>query len=370
MPRSTRLPQRATIGRVEASDRLARTVTHSSPCEVVIASYLEPELVAQIAAREPRAHVTFEPELLPVPRFPSDHRGAARTLSSAELERWLEITSAAEVMFGFDWYEPAGLPHRCPDLRLIQATFAGVGDFIKRTGLDRSTIEIASAAGIHAVPLAEFALMGALYFVKRVGRLNAFKAERRWQRHATQVLAGRRALVVGLGAIGRQVASTFDALGVEVWGLSRRPREQPPTGVTRVIAHEELGAALHEIDVLVLACALTEQTRGMIAAGELAALPEGAVVINVSRGAIIDEGALISELSRGRLAGACLDVFAEEPLPVESPLWAMDNVIISPHCAANLADENVPLAELFIDNLGRYLDGRPRRNVYDAAAGY
>ena len=102
----------------------------------------------------------------------------------------------------------------------------------------------------------------------------------------------------------------------------------------------------------------------------VAALPTHAIVVNVGRGPVIDEPALVAALAEGGLAGACLDVFAEEPLPAESPLWGMDNVVVSPHSASTLADENEALVELFLDNLGRYLDRRPCRNVYDAAAGY
>jgi glyoxylate/hydroxypyruvate reductase len=339
-------------------------------CEVVIASYLEPGLVARIAEAEPRAHVTYEPRLLPAPRHPSDHVGTPPQLSEDELARWRALTAGAEVLFDFDWHDPASLPARCPRLRWIQATSAGIGGVMARTGLDRSAIEVTTAAGIHAVPLAEFAVLGALYFVKDLPALNRWKAERRWERFATQRLAGRRVLVVGVGAIGRRVASAFAALGTEVTGLSRRAPAELPPGVSRMIDRAELEAELARTDIVVVACPLTEQTRGLLGAPELAALPAHAIVVNVGRGPVIDEPALAAALAEGRLAGACLDVFTEEPLPADSPLWGMEKVIVSPHSASTLADENAALVELFLDNLGRYLDGRPLRNVYDAAAGY
>jgi phosphoglycerate dehydrogenase-like enzyme len=124
------------------------------------------------------------------------------------------------------------------------------------------------------------------------------------------------------------------------------------------------------MDALVLACPLTERTRGLIGAAELALLPPGAVLVNISRGPVVDEEALVSALRSGHLGGACLDVFATEPLPAGSPLWDMPNVIISPHSAATVAAENNLLTDLFIDNLRRWLAGRPLRNVYDRAAGY
>ncbi len=127
---------------------------------------------------------------------------------------------------------------------------------------------------------------------------------------------------------------------------------------------------LGAVDALVLACPLTERTRHLIGRRELALLRQGAVVVNVSRGPVIDESALIDALTAGRIGGACLDVFETEPLPVTSPLWAMDNVIVSPHSASTVAAENELLTDLFIDNLGRWLAGRPLRNVFDSDAGY
>jgi glyoxylate/hydroxypyruvate reductase A len=140
--------------------------------------------------------------------------------------------------------------------------------------------------------------------------------------------------------------------------------------VAAYVPVEQIAQVLPDVDALVLACPLTEQTRHLIGERELALLPPGAVVVNIGRGQVIDEDALIAALSSGRLGGACLDVFATEPLPASSPLWGMPNVIISPHSAATVATENGLLTDLFTDNLQRWLAGRPLRNVYDRAAGY
>lgn len=336
----------------------------------MIASYLEPELVERIARAEPRAHVTYEPALLPTPRFPCDHGGEPPPLSAAELDRWESIVAGADVCFDFDWHDPETLPRRCPRLRFVQATSAGIGEFMTCTGLDRAQFAVSTAAGIHAVPLAEFAVMGALYFVKELPRLGAWKAERHWERYATRRLAGRRALVIGLGGVGRETVRQLAALGVEVWGLARRAPTERVQGLSRAIDRHELDEALARTDVLVIACPLTDETQGMIGSEQIAALPPGAIVVNVGRGPVIDEVALIEALGAGRLGGACLDVFESEPLPADSRLWEMENVIVSPHSASTLVEENATLTELFIDNLGRHLDGRPLRNPYDLEAGY
>ena len=131
-----------------------------------------------------------------------------------------------------------------------------------------------------------------------------------------------------------------------------------------------LDGALAAADALVLACPLTEQTRGLIGAARLGALPPGAILVNVARGAVVDEPALVEALRSGHLRGAALDVFAEEPLPAASPLWDLPNVLVSPHSASTLADENRRIVDLFLDNLERFLDGRPLRNRFDPARGY
>ena len=337
---------------------------------VVIGSYIEPELAKRIGDAGHVARVIYEPELLPVPGYTGDHNGPQRELGDADLDRWRALAAQADVYFDFDWLDPAGMPERSPRLRWIQATRAGIGGFMQRTGLDESDLLVTTAAGIHAVPLSEFAVLGALYFVKGLPELRHRQRAHHWERYTTNQLAGRRALVVGLGGIGREVAASFAALGVEVWGLGRTGASYQVPGVTRVITAAELGEALPGTGVLVLACPLTRQTEGLIGPRELAALPADAVLVNVARGQIVDQAALVAALRDGRLAGACLDAFSVEPLPPDDPLWDLDNVIISPHSASTVATENEALVDLFLENLGRLVAGNPLRNVYVPARGY
>jgi phosphoglycerate dehydrogenase-like enzyme len=140
--------------------------------------------------------------------------------------------------------------------------------------------------------------------------------------------------------------------------------------VASFVTPDQIGQVLPAVDALILACPLTGPTRHLISARELALMRPGAVLVNISRGQVVDEDALTAALSSGHLGGACLDVFETEPLPASSPLWQLDNVIISPHSASTVAAENHLLTELFTDNLQRWLAGRPLRNVYDRAAGY
>jgi glyoxylate/hydroxypyruvate reductase len=337
---------------------------------VLIASPLEPELVARIDAVDPRVSVLYAPDLLPEPRFPADHNGTPGSLSAAEAGRWSRLRAQADISFDFDWQDPAGMPRNCPRLRWVQGTSAGIGGFLERTGLAGADLVFTTAAGVHATPLAEFALLGLLYFAKNMPQLAEWQAERHWQRHTTGQLAGTRALVVGLGSIGREVARLLSCAGVEICGAGRPGHSYDVPGVTHSVGSDQLAAVLPDVDALILACPLTAQTRGLIGAGELRLMRPGAVIVNVSRGAVIDEEAMITALRDGRLGGAFLDVFAAEPLPAGSPLWDMPGVVVSPHSASTLARENELITNLFCDNLQRWLSGRPLRNVYDRAAGY
>src|SRR3984957_1669376 len=170
---------------------------------VLIASPLEAELAARIAAVEPRLTGLHGPRVLPVPRSAADHWGTPRDLSAADLRRWSDLRRQADISFDFDWQDPAAMARNCPRLRWVQGTSAGIGGLLQRTGLDQTDLQFTTAAGVHGRPLAEFALLGLLYFAQGVPRLTQWKAERHWQRYASGQVAGSRALLVGLGGIAR-----------------------------------------------------------------------------------------------------------------------------------------------------------------------
>lgn len=340
----------------------------SSRLGILIASYLEPDLVERVAAVDPSLDVRYEPELLPVPRYICDHTGTHRHLAPAQQDRWEKLLAAADVSWDFDWQAPARLPRRAPNLRWVQATSAGIGSFVGRTGLDRTELIFTTAAGIHAVPLAEFAVLGALHFVKGVPNLRRQQASHRWEKYTAAQLAGRTVAVVGLGGIGRRVIASFQAMGTTVIAVGRPGRDYDIPAETR--STDDLDEILPRTDVLVLCTPLTPQTENLLDARRIGLLKPGAVLVNVGRGHLVDEPALIEALADGRLAGAALDVFATEPLSPASPLWDLENVLVSPHSAATVDTENAAITELFCDNLRRFLDGRPLRNVYRRELGY
>ncbi|MFC9358995.1 D-2-hydroxyacid dehydrogenase [Rhodococcus sp. NPDC057014] len=338
--------------------------------DVLVASYLEQDLVDRIADSDPRVRVSYAPELLPRPRWHSDHVGVPRELTAGEHDRWTSMLRTADVMFDFDWRHPERTLEQSPNLHWIQATSAGAGQLIERFGLSHAPLTVTTAAGVHADPLAEFALAGILHFARGLPRLVADRRDRTWRKQATTELAGRHALIVGAGKIGSRTAELLRCFSVTATGVARTPR---PAGAPFdvVTTTDRIAEHLPTADILVVSCALTEHTRGLIGRRELAALPDGALVVNVGRGPVVDEDALVEALSAGRLGGAVLDVTSTEPLREDSPLWSADNVILSPHSAANVPSENGKIVDLFVENLGRYLSGDAALiNEFDFDAGY
>jgi len=345
--------------------------TRASKLKILIASPLEDEHVERIRAFDPeRYEVIHEKELMAKPRYVADHNGAPRTLTEGQKARWAECLTQADILFDFDRLDAANMPVNAPNLRWVQATSSGIGEFLRRTELDKSDIAFTTASGVHARPLAEFVMLGLLYFFRDVPFLNAEKQAHRFERYTARGLEGARILVVGLGALGAAVALDCSRFGVEVWGTRRRSGVEAPEGVSRLIDLQDIKSVLPEVDALVLACPLTEETRRLIDTAEIAALKPGAVIVNISRGQVINEAAMIDALTSGHLRGAALDVFEVEPLPKESPIWDLPNVLISPHSASTVDAENTRIVDIFLDNLGRFERGEPLRNLYDRARGY
>jgi glyoxylate/hydroxypyruvate reductase len=341
------------------------------PVTIVIASPLETSLVELLRAGVgSSARVIYEPSLLPVPRYVGDHVGVPRALDHADQARWLSLLAQADILLDFDWLAPAELPRNAPRLCWVQATSSGIGEFMTRTGLVHGGFTVTTAAGIHAQPLAEFVLLALLYFIKDMPWLQEAKAARRWERHTTDELNGKRILIVGLGEIGRHIAATCAGLGVDVWGTSRTIKPKPPEGISKLVPRDGLREALSEVDGLVLAAPYTADSHHLIGRDELWQMPAGSILVNIARGKLVDEEALIDALRQHHLRGAALDVTATEPLPPGSPLWALPNVLISPHSASTVAAENERIVELFLRNFSRFTCGEPLINVYQSTRGY
>jgi phosphoglycerate dehydrogenase-like enzyme len=339
---------------------------------VLIASPLEPGLVERVAAADPRVELLWDPTLLPAARWPGDHAGERGFRRGPEAEaRWQALLDRAVVAFGIPGGDTpdslAELVRRAPRLRWVHATSAGAGEMVRRAGLgprELERVQITTSSGVHATPLAEFALLGLLAFAKELPRLTTDQRARSWpeQRHPVRELRGQTLFVVGVGAIGEEVARLGGAFGMRVVGFRRNP-DRPSRWTDELHGPDRLPDLIQQADAVVVTLPLTEETAGLVDAETIARMRPGCVFVNVGRGGVVDEAALVGALRDGRLAGAALDVFATEPLPSESPLWTLPNVLVSPHGAALSARENERIVDLFVDNLRGYLDDAGMANV-------
>jgi phosphoglycerate dehydrogenase-like enzyme len=345
--------------------------------KVLIASPLEAELVARIRAAEPRAEIIYEPDLLPPARYPGDHRGdpAFRRDPGTEA-RWRELLDQAEVLFGIPDDSAAGLAEVAglPRLRWVHATSAGAGEVVRAAKLPAETLDrvtITTSSGVHAIPLAEFAILGLLAIAKDLPGFATDQRARAWPelRQPLRELDGQTLFLVGLGEIGREAARLAKAFGMRTVGI-RRSQKPPPDHVDEVHGPDRLTELAGRADAMVVSLPLTEETAGMIDRATIERLPPSCIFVNVGRGGVVDEPALVEALRERRIAGAVLDVFATEPLPQDSPLWDLPNVLVTPHAVALSARENQRIADLFVANLSHYLDGEPLAKVVEPGVYY
>lgn len=337
---------------------------------IAITSPLEAEHVATLRAVSPALEVLYEPDLLPPVRYAADHNGAPFVRTPAQTARWREMLAQADILW--DLPAPGDLPF-CRSLRWVQTTSTGVGPAVARLDLAPEVV-VTTARGVHARPLAEFVFMALLAHWRGLAHLQAEQRAHRWVRYCGQGVAGRTLVLLGAGDLARGCAHLARAFGLTTIALARDP--------ARVRAHNavfdeirpitDLHAALARADALVATVPHTAQTENLLDARAFAALPPGAAFVNIARGTVVDEDALIAALRSGHLGYAALDVARTEPLPPESPLWDMPNVLISPHSASTIASENAAIVKIFAHNLRAWLDGRPdlMRNRLDRRLGY
>jgi phosphoglycerate dehydrogenase-like enzyme len=252
-----------------------------------------------------------------------------------------------------------------PKLRWLHCFNAGLDHPIFSKFGEKGVV-LTSSPGSNAVPIAQSAIAGLLALARRFPFFARAQRERRWIEQATLAvppdLDTQTLVVLGLGGIGSEIARLGRALGLHVVGVRRsRPTQDAPIDAWAPPA--ELPELLPRADWLAIACPLTEETRGWIDATALARLPDGACLLNVGRGEIVEESALVAELESGRLGGAYLDVFEVEPLPVASPLWTLPNVIVTPHSSSISSGAPQRQAEMFLANLERFVRGEPLANA-------
>jgi len=336
---------------------------------VVIASYFEEEYVRRIREVDGRLRVLYREDLVPPPRWPGDHAGPEKWERTPEDdEEFLKMLGEAEVLYDFPRGHMDDLTRSAPELKWVQGSMAGAGEVAQKAGLADTDVVVTTASGIYSGPLAEFALMAMLQHAKNLDRLRQDKIEKVWRQGATGTLERKTLCVVGTGSIGRAIATRARPFGVRVVGVKRTVREEDEAwGYTdELYPTAELSAALGEADYVAVTLPGTPETRHLLDAEAISTIKQGAYLVNVGRGTVVDEGALVEALKSGHLSGAALDVFEVEPLPEESPLWELENVVISAHTTDVVPDLiNGAQTDLFCENLRRYLAHEELINVLD-----
>ena len=335
---------------------------------VVIATTFPAELIdgldqgARVTMLTPEQRALFRPGL-----------GINEGPAALELKHLL--AGADAVFAGIDI--PPELLQIAPNLRWLHTTGAGVENQLA-AGFGRGSYTFTNGSGPHAISISEYLLLIALALIKQLPFYQRAQIEHRWGRprgsaqHPSFELYGKTIGVVGLGDIGLAAAERFHALGCRVIGSrrsaqSRQPGEGP---VDELVGPGDLPYLLQQSDFVILSLPLTPETRHLINAETLRQMKPTAFLLNISRGGVIDEPALVAALEQGQIAGAGLDVFEKEPLPAESPLWGMENVIVTPHSSNNSEHFQRRQAELFRENLRRFVAGEPLQNVVNAELGY
>jgi len=334
---------------------------------VLVARWLEEGYRSQIAAVDPRIRVFYAAEQIAAetkrPRGPIDQ--APDEGADVELD---SLLWEAEVIYGLRF--PQNILERAPRLKWVQTSSAGV-DTLLDTKLWQSDVILTTTSGIHITPMREHVLGMMLMFVRHAPIYFLNKQKKVWKQDLPDQLCGKTLGVVGLGKVGEGIARAAKAFDMRVVATRRHVTEQETSAaVDTLYPADKLPEMLGESDFVVVTVALTKETQKLIGERELRAMKPTAYIINIARGSVIDEAALTKALKEKWIAGAGLDVFEKEPLPQNSELWTLPNVIITPHVAGLMPDYNARAMEVFRENLRRYLAGQPLLNVIDRTRGY
>ncbi len=319
----------------------------SSPIVTVLTAPGEPEPPGVDAIRA-RAEV----------RFASDEQSLRETLPGTQVMMVTDFrTEALEAAWG-----------EADRLEWIHATSAGV-DALMFPGLIEGPVTVTNARGIFDRSIAEYVLCTMLMFNKDFPNSLRLQREHRWKHRDTERSEGQQVLVVGAGSIGRQIAKLAAAVGMIPHGVARRARSDDPD-FAAVHSNDQLMDQLGKADFVVIAAPLTPQTEGLFDRRAFEAMKPSARLINIGRGPIVKTDDLVKALEKGTIAGAGLDVFEEEPLPEDHPLWDMENVIMTAHMAGDFIGWRRALTDQFLENFDRWLAGDELFNQVDKSLGY
>jgi phosphoglycerate dehydrogenase-like enzyme len=330
---------------------------------VLISNSYAPQYIDAIAAVDQRLRV--------LPLYKPNDSPNSDDWPRAEGVELDALLSEAEVMLGFgvaaEWLD------KMPRLKWLQLSSAGADRVIKAGLLDKMPdLLLTTASGIHEIPISEHILASILHFSRGFDRSVRNQPLHKWERLTAGEASGHTVCFIGYGPIARRAVILCKALGMKSVAVRASLLEQQPgfEAVERFYPLSDLNEAIAGADYVVVAAPHTPTSARMIGPEQFAAMKPGAVLVNISRGALVDEAALANALKEGKIAGAALDVFVQEPLPATSPLWDLPNVLITPHNAGSNPSYDRRVVELFCDNLGRYLRGGTLRNLVIKERGY
>ena len=327
-----------------------------------------PRRIERLRALDPRVEVVTLPvdadgEWVSVP--PKDPHDEPPPWARGVADQRRRALARAEALLAL--HAPKELMRLAPRLRWIQGVGAGVEQFAK-AGVPREGVAVTNASGVGSASMAEFVIGRLLQVWKRFREAERHQEAHEYVRTYGRTFAGSTVGVVGLGSIGRAVAERARALGARVLGLRRGASPGADRGpADELFGPERLHELLARSDAVVVAAPETPETRHLIDAAALSAMRPGCVLVNVARGSLVDEAALVTALTTGHVAAAALDVFEQEPLPPESPLWDLPNVYVSAHSSVSVDRYLDDVFDLFVENAGRYLRGEALRNRVDTA---
>lgn len=288
-------------------------------------------------------------------------------VTTCELREIQQYIADTDILVTWGWMDISPYFDNAPKLRWIQALSAGVEKLVF-PALVNSSVLLTSARGIHGIPASEHVLAMMLSYTRGLHLTIRNQEKKIWQRVPNDEANEKTIGIVGLGSIGRNIAKKCKALNMRVVAIKQTMSEE--LFIDLLLGPEELDRLLAMSDFVVLAVPLTPATHHMINAERLQIMKKNAFLINIARGQVIDEAALLEALREGRIGGAGLDVFDNEPLPADHPLWSFDNVIITPHCAALSPYYLDRAVALIADNIARFLQGREMVNVIDKQKGF
>ncbi len=321
----------------------------------------------QSLSEDPQFAITPTQWAAAAARAPDVSNGHAVTFGETP-EEFLAAIAEAEVLVAQTGAVRRLFPADAPMLRLIYCTSAGLDALAPFDWLPPDT-QLLNNRGTHGTKAGEYGIMALLMLATGMPGFATAQRAGQWAPRHGSVLAGRHVAVVGLGSLGGAVATQAAGFGMRVTGI--RNRAGPHPACARVVTLDELDAVLGDTEFLVLAPPLTDITRGLLDRRRIASLPQGAGVVNIGRGALVDQDALCDALENGHLSGAVLDVFVPEPVPPGHRLWATPNLVMTPHVSADDPATYIPLSlDIFFRNLRAFQDGKPLPNQFDTARGY